>query len=284
MTIKMPAKINLYLRILNRREDGYHNLHTLMQSISLYDTITIDITLPPCAKGDVAAATEDFIQIECTDPNIPTDERNLAYKAAELFYEKAQIKNKGLKIHIDKQIPVEAGLGGGSADAAGVLLLLNTVNDNHFTAWELAEIGAEIGSDVPFFIYSGTVLCEGRGEIVTPMPPIGKCNVLIVKPDGGLSSKEIYRLYNENAGDACSQSNISDNDLEKAAVNLMPCIGEIKNRLTEYGALQAAMSGSGSAVFGIFKDESAADKAYKFFKEKYKNVYLTHTENKWRIM
>ena len=245
---KAYAKINLSLDIVGVRDDGYHLIKTVMQSVSLHDVIGV-------RKADGG------ITIVCNDPDVPCDERNIVYKCAKRFFQ-AVGREFGVYIDIQKSIPSQAGLGGGSADGAAVLVLLNRLCGDVLTTQELCEIGAKVGADIPFCIVGGCVLCEGIGEKLTPIDSKAELNLCIVKPDFGVSTVEAYRAF-DNAEilsrpdtDTVIKS-LENGDritLAKNLVNVLEMderIDKIKNGLVEAGAVSACMSGSGSAVFAI---------------------------------
>ena len=248
---KAYAKINLSLDIVGVRDDGYHLIKTVMQSISLYDVISV--------KKNGADIT-----ISCNIPYIPCDKRNIVYKCAEKFFEHTKTRF-GVHIDIQKNIPSQAGLGGGSADGAAVLVLLNKLCNNPLTTDELCEIGAKIGADIPFCIVGGCALCEGIGEVITPIDSKASLDLCIVKPSFGVSTFEAYRAF-DNAEilshpdtDVVIKS-LEDGDkktLSNSLVNVLEMdkrIDEIKDFLVESGAAASCMSGSGSAVFGILEN------------------------------
>lgn len=279
MTFKAnaPAKINLTLDILGKRPDGYHDVAMLMQSVSLSDTVELTLT-----------DTED-IAISCSDPSIPCDSRNIVYKCADAFFKATGIKNTGFSLHIEKVIPCEAGLAGGSADGAATLRLLNLAFDAHLSDKELCEIGAKAGADIPFCIVGGTRLATGTGTTLNKVRSMPKCYIVIVKPDVSVSTREAYALADNRQGlkikytDYCKQmlysgdlSGISStlhNDFEEV-LNLDD-INNVKKIMYNCKALGAAMSGSGSAVFAIFRNERKAQKCIDKLKETYSKVYLT---------
>lgn len=249
------AKINLTLDVTGRRGDGYHTLNTIMQSMSLSDTVT----LVPNSSGKIT--------VECNMPNIPCNEKNIAYKAAELFLKETGICCDGLHISLEKHIPSEAGLGGGSADGAAVLGGLNQLYDTKLTPKTLCNIGVKIGADVPFCIIGGTKLCKGIGEIISDAPELQECFIVIGKGIAGISTKEAYGkidklgLYNTAAsavydGTLGSLANSGMNIFERVA----ECgdVENIKKLCLDAGAVYSAMSGSGSAVFGLFEDMESA--------------------------
>lgn len=279
MTFKAtaPAKINLTLDILGKRPDGYHDVAMLMQSVSLADTVELTLT-----------DTED-IAISCSDPAIPCDNRNIVYKCAEAFFKSTDIKNTGVSFYIEKVIPSEAGLAGGSADGAATLRLLNIAFDAHLTDKELCEIAAKAGSDIPFCIVGGTRLATGTGTTLHKVRSMPKCHIVIVKPEVSVSTREAYALADSRTGakfnytDFCKQllyggdlSGICSslhNDFEEV-LNLQD-INEVKKIMYDCKALGAAMSGSGSAVFAIFRNERKAQKCVDKLKETYTKVWLT---------
>ncbi|MDI6600380.1 MAG: 4-(cytidine 5'-diphospho)-2-C-methyl-D-erythritol kinase [Thermoanaerobacteraceae bacterium] len=273
MFLKANAKINLFLDVLRLRDDGYHDIVTVMHTIGLHDTVYIR----PALGG-----------IEVEMMGMPK-ELNLAYKAACVLKDKRD--NLGAHIQIKKHIPIGSGMGGGSSDAARVLVGLNRLWRLNKTEEELLQIAALVGSDVPFFIKGGMALAEGRGEILTPLAPISM-NILIIKPKESISTKKIYSILDEmhyNHGDIkgflenCHSGELPklacfmDNALETAAFKVLPSLENIKKDLMENGAAKAMMTGSGSAVFGIFHDWDVLMSAYRRLKFKYPFVYYTKT-------
>lgn len=263
LSAKAYAKINLSLDIVGVREDGYHLLKTVMQSISLYDRVTI--------RDNPAGG----IRITCTDPGIPCDEKNIAYKCAEAFF-KRTATDAPIHIHIEKNIPSQAGLGGGSADGAAVLVMLNELFSSPLTLDELCKTGAKIGADIPFCIVGGCALCEGIGDVITPIKSKASLSLKLIKPDFGISTAEAYKRFDSappvgrrNTDAVISALEAGDtNSLAKNLFNLLDCkderIEKIKADLIKAGALGACMSGSGSAVYGIFENESHAAKHIPF--------------------
>lgn len=266
-----PAKINLSLDVIKKREDGYHELKMIMQTISLYDELDIE--------------KNDIILLECNKKNIPVDKRNLVWKAAEEFFKYTKIKG-GCKIYINKVIPDGAGLGGGSSDAATVLMVLNKIYETNLTKQELINIGVKIGADVPFFIIGGTCLAEGIGEKLTKIENKTNPYILVYKPDFSISTKWVY----ENLNLKCKPQfnineiieNLRDGDksfskkifnwLEEVSIHEYPEISNIKSTMKFLGADGTLMSGSGSSVFGIFFDEIKAKQA--FLKLENNNAFL----------
>ena len=261
MTEKAYAKINLYLDVLGKREDGYHNILNVMTEVksdSFYDTVTV-------SKAEGRSMT-------CTDPTLTVGEDNLCLKAAKAFFD-ALGSGDGCFIELDKHLPREAGLGGGSSDAAAVLRALNRLYDGVFTTEELCKIGAKIGADVPFCVKGGTVFATGTGEQMTELPPLTDGVFMIVKPQGGVSTPEAYRLVDAKAdllhpsasafcealkrGDTAAMMAAVGNSSEDA-LRLPSCLAA-KEQLLRHGAGAACMSGSGSAVFGWFTDRARAE-------------------------
>lgn len=259
--VLVPAKINLALHITGKRPDGFHTLKTVMQSVSLCDIVTVEKT-----NG------EKGIEISCTDKNIPTDGRNIVFKAAEAFFNRTNIPNTGIRIHIEKHIPSEAGLGGGSSDGAAVFTALNRLFGEPLTEEELCSLSTGTGADIPFCIKGGTVLCEGIGEILTPIKPLPDCYIVIGKGEKGVSTKEAYNAVDklpkteENGFDTA----LFERSIEEIAENCFNVfeqvsdndeIRSIKETMLANGALCSVMSGSGSAVFGIFTNAEQSKNA-----------------------
>lgn len=246
LTLISPAKINLFLQIVRRRLDGYHDLASLFQAITLHDTIHF--------------ALSDHDELSCDKPGIPTDSSNLILKAANLFRRKTGLKF-GLKIHLEKRIPHEAGLGGGSSNAATTLWALNQLHAQHATLDELIDWSGEIGSDITFFLSQGTAFCTGRGEIIQNLDSLPDQKLWIAKPAEGLSTPAVFKALNvkllpqRNARavleDFYKGKPIYFNDLEKTAFQLKPILELIKMQLLEAGFENVLMTGSGTAFFCI---------------------------------
>lgn len=279
MQIKSYAKINISLDIIGKREDGYHLLEMIMQQVELYDLIDVNII----AKG---------IKISCNKSYVPTDERNIAYKAAKLFMDTYKI-NKGVSINIEKNIPVAAGLAGGSGNGATVLRGMRDLFKVSASDEDLMELGATIGADVPYCIKGGTALCEGIGEKLTPLKSFKDKIILLVKPNFGVSTKETYKSIDINRIHRHPKTNeliknIERDNLKFVAANMRnvlenvtlkkyPIIISIKETMMDFGALGSMMSGSGPTVFGIYDDMLSAQRAFEYFREKYSEVYITRT-------
>lgn len=259
-----PAKINLSLDVLGKREDGYHEVEMIMTTIDLTDRIE----LLPLANDEIKVSLESRY--------VPNDERNLAYQAAFLFKKKYKIPF-GVHIKIEKDIPVSAGLGGGSSDAAAVLRGLNRMWKLNIPMEQLAQLGAEIGSDVPFCVYGSTAIARGRGEIIDLLPAPPSCWVVLAKPDIGVSTKEIFQalsledIFHPKTDDvirALHQSNFNQlckatgNALEKVTFALYPRVRQIKEKMIQLGSPVVTMSGSGPTLFGLFEHERQAKRIY----------------------
>jgi 4-diphosphocytidyl-2-C-methyl-D-erythritol kinase len=264
-----PAKINLYLRIIGRRPDGYHLLDSVMVPISLYDDI--HITVAPGEQG--VARPGAALVVHCDDPTVPDGETNLAYKAAALVCQEARLQAR-ICIHLRKRIPAGAGLGGGSSNAATVLKSLNTLLALRWTEARLRELGARLGADVPFFIPCRPAHIGGIGDIVTTVPPLPVCSMVLVVPPFSVSTPWAYRRFDEllPADPASAQPwqllpgqwpprACLINDLERAVLPAYPLIAALKEDLRRLGAEGALMSGSGSSVFGIFRHHTVAEQA-----------------------
>ena len=272
------AKINLTLDVLGKRPDGYHDLKSVMQTISIRDDIEIDL------------GTGKPWVLRCDKEGIPTDERNLAWKAAKVFFETTKKDPEGLEIRITKRIPSEAGMGGGSADAAAVLRALNKHYGNPFSIYALAELGAQVGSDVPFCTVCGTAMVEGRGERLRKLPDMPDCVFVVCKPDFSASTPALFKKLDESAiakrpDNMAMESAILAGDLGKIAENLCnvfdPIVTQdhlelnyIKSIFNSYGSVGQQMTGSGSAVFAIVPDFEFAAVICSMLKDNYPNVFI----------
>lgn len=278
MTIEGNGKINLVLDVKGILPSGYHSVKLIMQEITLSDKISLDFG-------------RSGVSLSCSSSEIPTDNKNIAFRAAELFYAETGISD-GVHIHIDKHIPIEAGLGGGSTDGAAVLKAMNEHYGYPLSDDKLIELSTKLGADVPFFIPGGTAVCEGIGEIMTPVESKIKLDLLIVKPDKGMSTPLAYRKLDESGyahvnvdkvvsalenGDTSALYQSMGNVFEPVAEELVPEVAEIKKAMLSQGAKAAMMSGSGTAVFGIFRDTDALNKAYEYFKPQYKQTFKAKT-------
>lgn len=282
MVIKAYGKINISLDAVDKREDGYHLLKMIMQQIELYDEISIN-------KAD------EGITITCNKYFIPTDDKNLAYKAAELFMKTYNI-NEGVRIHIEKNIPVAAGLAGGSTDAAAVLKGMKNIFKVKASDEELMKMGETLGADIPYCFVGGTALCEGIGEIITPLNPFDNKILVLVKPNFGVSTKTVYKeldiskirkhVRTDRLLEAIEKDDLKSvcyhmkNVLENVTIIKHKSIKNIKKDMVEMGAINSMMSGSGPTVFGFFDDILKAQRCYEYFKKDYKEVFLTRTIKK----
>jgi 4-(cytidine 5'-diphospho)-2-C-methyl-D-erythritol kinase len=284
ISLKALAKINLGLDVVRRREDGYHEVRMIMQTIQLYDRL------------DIKRTQEPGIQIQTNLSFLPVNENNLIYKAAKLLMDEFSITD-GVSVKLDKRIPVAAGMAGGSTDAAAMLIGVNRLFSLGLTKRELMERGVQIGADVPYCIMRGTALAEGIGEALSPLPPMVKCPVLIAKPSISVSTKFVYQNLKlddttihpdiDRLIDDIKAKNLHDiaahmgNVLETVTISNYPVIDEIKKHMLSNGAVGAMMSGSGPTVFGLFDDEDTAKKAYKAMRSSHlaRQVYLTSVYN-----
>ena len=272
------AKINLTLDVLDKREDGYHDLRSVMQAVSIRDDVEIDVD------------TDSPWSLECSMEGIPNDETNLAWKAAKIYYDATGLSTTGLAIRINKRIPTEAGLGGGSADAAAVLRALNQHYGNPLSILALAEIGAEVGSDVPFCVLCGTAMVEGRGEKLRKLPDMPDCFFVVCKPDFSSSTPELYKILDASViahrpNNQAMESALLAGDLEKVAENIYnvfdPVVTQehlelnyIKSIFNSYGAIGYQMTGSGSAVFAIVTEFEHAAVICNMLKDNYPQVFI----------
>ena len=282
------AKVNLTLDVLSVRPDGFHDIESVIQSIGLHDLILI------------SAGDKPGIHIECSKPGIPTDEKNLAHKAAAFVLKKCNQQPPGLDIRINKRIPVEAGLGGGSSNAAAVIRGLDRLLDLSIGSEEALEIAASIGSDVPFFMVGGTALVAGRGEIIQPQPDIAEWYMVIAKPDFGVSTAWAYKHSDEISGSSAPKTGekypfssrmlkcikkeewallpeFLGNDLEAPTIEQHPEIAQIKEDLLQTGARASLMCGSGSAVYGLYHSLIAASKAAEEMQGRGSDIFVTST-------
>lgn len=272
------AKVNLTLDVLGKREDGYHDLKSVMQTLSIRDDVEIDI------------GTGRPWTLKCTVEGIPCDERNLAWKAARVFFDTVHKDPDGLEIRITKRIPMEAGLGGGSADAAAVLRALNRHYGNPLSILALAELGAQVGSDVPFCVVCGTAMVEGRGERLRKLPDMPDCVFVVCKPEFSVSTPELYRKIDDVAipkhpDHQAMESALLAGDLGKVCENIYNVfdpvvtaehleLNYIKSIFNSYGAVAYQMTGSGSAVYCIVPDFEFAAVICNMLKDNYPQVFI----------
>lgn len=282
-----PAKINLALAVTDRRPDGYHSLETVFQSISLADRVKVVLT----GKEGISCSCGDL-----------SGDQNLAYQAAKLFLERYKMlvptgNPVGTDIYIEKNIPLQAGLAGGSSDGAAVLRALNALLDNPFSPDSLLELAQECGSDTAFCLRGGTQWGKGTGTSLSELPALPEMDILLVKPPGGISTAEAYRIFDQigvcasldkdewisllKSQDKQQIAGRLTNALEQAAFRLLPEIADIKNKMIQEGCLGALMSGSGSAVFGILEDQNKGQEiAGKFHAQGYVHTWLVKTISK----
>lgn len=287
LKLKALAKINLGLDVLGTRENGYHDVRMVMQTIYLYDNVTLQKTEEP------------GIQLTTNLFYLPVDEKNIAYKAAKILMDEFQIPG-GVKIDLDKHIPVAAGMAGGSSNAAAVLVGMNRLFHLGLSEQELMDRGVQLGADVPYCVMRGTVLAEGIGEILTPLAPLPKCYILVAKPNISVSTKTVYEKLDAHeiedhpdingviaglhAGDLKKIADSMGNVLERVTIEDYPIIEDIKTAMKEAGALNAMMSGSGPTVFGIFEEKRIAKQAQQKIRKLglTKQVYVVNVHNSRR--
>lgn len=280
ITEKACAKINLTLDVLAVRPDGYHDLKSVMQTVQLCDQVTL-------TKNE-----KEGIEVTANVDTVPTDESNIVVAAVKAFEEKTGVKVGGLTIHLEKKIPVAAGVGGGSSDAAAVLRGLNELYETKRASNELLEIANEVGSDVPYCVYGNTCIVEGRGNEVARLPGLPACSIVLCKPDFSLTSEEMYQrisgveltdrpdlltvMMGLDWGELNSVAKRVKNVFEEVlSEEERAAVSGIKETLLSCGAIGAAMSGSGPMVYGIFADEADAKKAVDALQKTYSQVFLT---------
>ncbi len=275
MRVKSAAKINLMLDILRRLDNGYHSLFMVMQSVGLYDTVTVE-------RG------ENGIVIECDTDGVPCNEKNIAYKCAAAFFEYCGIKDGGVRIKIEKEIPVAAGIAGGSADGAAVVYCLDKIYETNLTKSQLAEIGGRVGADIPFSLSGGTAVALGTGDIIAPVKSLANCFVVLAKPKQSVSTPEAYSCYDAlsrvrhmdrvsmleavSDGDYKKTCSLCGNVFEQAVE--VPERPYIKSVMRKCGADAACMSGSGPTVFGLFSSEEKARQCCDKLRDRYDDVFI----------
>ena len=279
ITVNAPAKINLFLDIIGRLDNGYHSLFMVMQAVGLCDTVTVE-------KSD-----ESGIFLTCSEAKLPCDEKNIAYKAAAAFCKKYGIE-PNVKIHIEKRIPFAAGLAGGSADAAAVIVALNKLYETNLSEYELCKTGLLVGSDVPFCIKGGTCLSQNTGGILSPLEPLKDCFIVLAKPEAGVSTAEAYAaadstyLYRPDSMrmlDACEKGDFDG--ICKYAGNVFEQVIEVAERvefkeiMRKHGCSLCQMSGSGPTVFALFENKDNAEKCADELRKICPNVFVTTPVN-----
>ena len=281
ITVKAPAKINLSLDVLGKRPDGYHEISTVMQAVSLYDTVTV-------TDNDSGEVT-----VFCGYEGVPNDESNISVKAALRFFDYCKMPKKGVHIEIDKQIPTQAGLAGGSSDGAAVIFALNQLFSAHLNPADMNAIAERVGADVPFCVQGGTKLCTGIGATLKKLPSLSCSDIVICKPDAvSVSTAEAYKKVDALAPHPCYTDEMVKaiysrdmfmitstifNDFELALQ--IPEVNEIKSVMLKNKAKGAGMSGSGSAVFAVFTSSNKAQKCCDELKEKYPQTFLCKPVN-----
>ena len=276
VTVEAPAKINLTLDVVGRRDDGYHLVETVMQAVDLCDRVTVRRTDKPGA-----------VSLLCDDARVPDGPDNTAVRAAAAFFAACGLPNPGVEIGLRKRIPLQAGLAGGSADAAGTLVALDRLMDTRMTAAELCAVAETVGADVPFCVLGAAAYAEGIGTILTPLPSLPDCAVVIAKPLDGVSTAEAYRLVDRAAltrrphtgaavdavcaGDLAAVAHGLCNVFEEALA--LPEVAAIGQVMREHGTLGCRMTGSGSAVFGLFDNEEAARRCAAALRRDYDEVF-----------
>ena len=276
ITLKAYAKINLMLDILSRLENGYHDLYMIMQSVSLHDVVTVEKT------------DSKDIRITCDVPSIPTDEKNIAYKAAKAFFDYTKIENTGIAIDIKKNIPHAAGLAGGSTDGAAVIVALGRIFSANLREKDIIAIGSKVGADVPFCALGGTMLSQYTGTVLSHLPDLDLPYIIIVKPSQDVSTAEAYSAFDS----AERVRHLDKNAMLQAVINgdkekVYEKVGNvfeqfidvtervlIKDIMRKHGAVSACMSGSGPSVFGIFEDKDKAEACLAELKKSYEKSYL----------
>lgn len=280
-TICAHAKINLTLDVTGKRADGYHLVSMVMQSVGLHDVVTVSAHT---GSGDIVVATDQAA--------LPNDRSNLCWRAAEQFFAETGMENDGVRIEVRKNIPVAAGMAGGSTDAAAVLFLLNRLYEANLPQEQLCDIGLKLGADVPFCLCGGTMLAEGIGEQLTHLPDAPSLIVLLCKPPLGVSTADIYRALDDcdivqHPNTQAMQQAIADKDtvrISQLLENVMqpvtakrrPEIMDIRQIMLDGGAMGAVMSGSGPTVFGLFSEEETAASVYRVLKARYQDTILTN--------
>ena len=275
--LKAFAKVNLLLDLTSVLENGYHSIYTVMQSVGIYDTVTVEDT---AGEG---------IELTCSDKKISVGESNTCHKAAKAFFEYTGVKNRGIRIHIEKVIPTNAGLAGGSADAAAVIHALDRICGTGLTMHEKCRIGFRVGADVPFCIVGGTRLCMNIGEVTAWLPDLKNCSIVVVKPEQDVGTKQAYRDYDstewirhpDNDGFLYAVTNGDFDTMCNKAANVFEQVVELKDRvkiksvMRSFGAGLSMMTGSGAAVYGLFKNADDALACYNELADKFDEIFLT---------
>jgi 4-diphosphocytidyl-2-C-methyl-D-erythritol kinase len=275
LKVSVPAKINLWLEVIRKRDDGYHELSSLMLPIGIHDDLELE-----AHKGG-------GISLECDDLAVPSDARNLAWRAAEVFLNTVG-SSIGVHLRITKKIPVAAGLGGGSADAAGVLLALNNLHHNCLTLLQLEFLGRKLGADVPFFLHQRPALATGIGEQLYMVEGLPDYPLVLIKPPLAVSTRWVYESLKLTRGESrinldsfmnCpwQLQGVIENDLETVTLAEYPLLDQMKAWLLQNGAIAAAMSGSGPTVFGVFREMSQAERLEPLAKRRWGDCWAAAT-------
>lgn len=276
MRVKSAAKINLMLDILKKLDNGYHSLFMLMQSVDLFDEVEVE-------KNEL-----NKIIIECDKEGVPCNEKNIAYKCADAFFDFCSIKDRGITIKIKKNIPMAAGVAGGSADGAAVLYCLNKIYETKLTDRTLCEIGGKVGADIPFSLMGGTAITLGTGDVIAPVKPLPDCFIVLAKPEQDVSTPAAYAQFDAMSrvrhldrvsmieaasnGDYKKICALCGNVFEQAVE--VPKRPQIKGVMRSFDCDACCMSGSGPTIFGLFSDEKKAKKCSEKLLENYSQVYL----------
>lgn len=276
MKVKAAAKINLMLDILKKLDNGYHSLFMIMQSVDLYDIVSVE-------KNN-----EHKIIIKCDVEGVPCNEKNIAYKCAVAFFDALSILDRGITISIEKKIPMAAGTAGGSADGAAVIYCLNSIYNTKLSDRELCEIGAKVGADIPFSLVGGTAIALSTGTVIAPVKDLSECYIVLCKPEQDVSTPEAYAQFDAlnrvrhldrismidavTDGDYDKICSLCGNVFEQAVE--VPKRPHIKGIMRKCGADACVMSGSGPTVYGLFKDETKANNAYEKLAKNYNNVFI----------
>lgn len=282
ITVRAAAKLNLLLDLTATVENGYHSIYTVMQSVGIFDTVTVENT------------DKDFIELSVSDKSVPADSSNTAWKAAEEFFKYTGSPVKGIKIYIDKVIPSQAGMAGGSADAAAVIAALGRMFAPNLSEYDMCEIAKNVGSDVPFCLLGGTRLCLNKGEITAPLPDLPDCDIIVAKPSQGISTKDAYSRFDEedrirhpdNEGFLYAASQRDLDRMCAKAANVFEQVVEVVDRvkikavMRNNNAKLAMMTGSGAAVFGIFGDKPSAENCFGELHGSFDTVFMTKPEKK----
>lgn len=282
ITLKAAAKVNLVLDLTAKLENGYHSIYTVMQSVGIYDTVSVELN------------NSKSINLSCDNENVPTDSKNTAYKAAEYFFDYINDTEHGVNINIEKIIPTQAGMAGGSADAAAVIVALNKLTKANLTDDELYSIGEKVGADVPFCISGGTRLCLNKGEVMAKLPDLPECYIIVVKPEQCVSTKEAYSNFDsaewirhpDNEGFLFATTQKDLTKMCNKAANVFEQVVEvgarvkIKSIMRNNNAKLAMMTGSGAAIFGIFETKSDAEECSEILQKEFDIVFTTVTTKK----